>query len=256
MIQDNFKEVIMKIKSKNINGSTLVECIAALAIFSIASFILLSGFSSAANLVVESGRVKDNSNKIVEVIETSQSQSGVTVDETMPQNFTFTLGSSSYSITGSYKTVTCDGMSLTQFIPNIENNTNDLIPGTTVPVNGEWPSDEEFDNSYYIYMTKGTTFKYGSNYYIVVNNTYVFNYVYYYVGDIVKILDTDAFVWTGETLTEFRNFYIDNLVSVGDKILYDGKYYCLNEDLSYNHLFTFLIYPPDNDIFGVWTIIQ
>ena len=56
----------------NNKGMTLVEEIVALAIISIASLIMLVGFSTAANVFADSTRYKDITNKLYSISVTKE----------------------------------------------------------------------------------------------------------------------------------------------------------------------------------------
>lgn len=220
---------IMKVWNKN--GSTLVECIAAFAIFTLASFILLSGFLTAANLVVKSGEVKINSNNIIDGLETGNLPSGVTEETTSSQSISFQLGGTSYTANGKFKTVTSGTLKLTEFIPETKNTSLDTIPGTGMSINGKWPVYDDYPDQWnYVTVSKGTTFIYNGKYYIAAGDVVVGPRVaplksdYMYNTGIIEITPRVAIVWTGTTQTEFMAA-AGGWINKGDKVLWNGNYY-------------------------------
>ena len=225
-----------KMKLSNQNGSTLVECIATFAIFTLAAFILMSGFLTAANLVVESGKVKNNSNKVIDVMETSTAQAGVSVSETSSENFAFKLGNGSqYTVKGSYKTGTCENVRLVSFISNNSGGSSNFIPETNMPVNGVWPPPESFPQTWtWVTVSKGTTLVFDGKYYISAGNLNVgpgFPYPtptsgWWYNNNtgLIEISSRPVIVWDGGTMTEFYE-YTNHHVDMGDKVLWNGRYY-------------------------------
>lgn len=223
----------MKKTSSNKNGSTLVECIVAFALFSIATFILLSGFLTAGNLVVRSSDIKNYSDNITNVIETDNAQSGVSLNSTSVNNITFTLGKVIYTSKGSYKTASVDNMKLVEFIPDISTTNNNFIPDTNVPVNGEWPTPPDYPDQWtWITIPKGTTFVDNGVYYVAANDlsvgprgaTPTSGWWYNNNSGLITISSRPVIVWNGGTITDFYNF-TGGKMDFGDKVLWNGNYY-------------------------------
>jgi len=221
------------LKNINKNGSTLVECIAAFALFSISTFILLSGFLTSANLIAKASQVKNNSNNIIDVVETTIAKPTVTVTQSSTQNFSFKLGSGAlYTTKGSYKTGECEGIRLTEFIPD-NNPPLIVIPDTDMPINGRWPVYDDYPNQWAsVIVPKGTTFESNGVYYIAASDldisprgaTPTGGWWYNNNTGLIVISSRPVLVWNGGTQSEFYEFtnhYIDR----GDKVYWNGYYY-------------------------------
>ena len=221
-------------KRFNEKGSTLVECIVAFVLFTIASLILMTGFLTSANLAAESVRVQNDNNKIINTMETAAVQTDVSVNTTASQSFVFSIGSVTYTSKGSYKTGTSEGFRLISFV-----TPSNVIPDTNMPVNGSWPADIKFYNSdgypVPVVINKGTTFEYNGVYYITAQNLNI------YKADatptptngqwatdafnLIKISNRAVIVWDSGDSSEFNKKYKNNLPQAGDKILSGGNYY-------------------------------
>ncbi len=225
------------IKKLNDNGSTLVECIVAFALFSLSAIILLSGFLTAANLVVKSTEVKNNSNNNIMGIESANTPTGVTVTESAQQTISFTLGSVSYSAKGTYKTSQSGNLKLTEFISSKSDNTNNFIPDTDKPVNGQWPSPAMFPETWsYVTVPKWTTIVYDGVYYIAAQDLNIGPGSPYptptkggwdWLGsnnNLVQISSRAVIQWNGGTQTDFYNT-TGGKIDKGDKVYWNGNYY-------------------------------
>ena len=218
---------------KNITGSTLIECIAAFALFSLASFILLSGFLTIGNLVVKSIEQKDITNNIINALETDTAQNGVTIDKTSSQNFSFKLGSVNYTSKGFYRYATNGDVKFTEFVPDVSGIVNSFIPYTDKPVNGSWPQPEDFEYWYsFVLLPEGTTFEYNGIYYITLYDVDIWsvfasptNGLWLQSGNpFIAISSRDVIVWNGGTLQQFYNA-TGGRINKGDKVLWNGNYY-------------------------------
>jgi len=216
----------------NTKGSTLVECIAALAIFSLATFILLSGFLTSANLIVKSYQVKENSNKIVDAMVSGSTIANVIVGTEASQSVTFMLGSTTYTVNGTYKTGTCDTIKLVEFISDSTFD-SDLIPDTDKYVNGKWPEYDDFPNEYAtVVLREGTTFKRDGEYFIAAQNLNIYprgsvpTIGWWYTNNncLVKISNRPVIQWNGGTIVEFYSA-TGGRIDWGDKVLWNGDYY-------------------------------
>lgn len=165
---------------KNLKGSTLVECIAALAIFSISTFILLGGFLTAANLTVHSADIAATGSALVNTLYTGNDNAelGITYSEENDTTFSFRMAGVTTDIKGKY--ISSDdnitGYALKTFL--VEGKTiGDIIPGTDfyggdgIPPNDKWPAFEDYPDQYnYIDIPEGSTFRYGDKFFIAAQD--------------------------------------------------------------------------------------
>lgn len=228
-------------KQLNSKGSTLVECIVAFAIFSLATVILMSGFLTAANLAAKASEVKDNSNKNIMGIETQNVPAGTTVTESDEKTISFKLGSVSYSSKGTYKTSLSGNLKLKEFVSVKADDSTIFIPDTDKPVNGGWPLPEEFPYSWSeVHLPYGTTFVYDGIFYIVATKPYMVVNMKYgqtyptptnggwdWLGqnnNLIEITYRPVIQWNGGSQVDFYNA-TGGHITKGDKVFWNGDYY-------------------------------
>ncbi len=231
-MQKGTKEVYMKSKL-NLKGSTLVECIAAFAIFSFASLILLSGFLVAGNIVVRSVEQKNTTDNIINALETNKSSGDTLLEKSNLQTISFKLGSVDYTANGYYRNANTGDVKLSEFISDIPSTDENLIPDTDKYVNGSWPKFEDYDSPCdYINIKKGTTFVYEGRYFIAAEDLNIgpigaiptSDWWWYSEDCLVEISSRPVIKWNGGTQVQFYSA-TDGHISKGDKVLYNGNYY-------------------------------
>ena len=221
---------------KNFKGSTLVECIASIALFSLAVTILTGGFLTAANLAVRSGEIRTAGDRMINTLYTSEANSGITYDKGAVQDFSFTFSGVNAAVKGKYISAYDSEYELTAFSP--EKSMGNFIPETGIPVNGSWPDYDDFPNQWnYITIPEGTTFIYSGKFYIAGSNLNVGprgctpydNHLRWLFSNnnLVEITtDKPPIVWDGKTNL---HTVINNLgyptITKGDKLLWNGEYY-------------------------------
>lgn len=219
-------------RNRSIKGSTLVECVASLAIFSLATLIIFTGFLTAGRLIVKAASIAEISDDVMNTLETDKlvGESDITVsDETI---ISFHIGEQSFKVKGNYKKSQKDDYSLSEFVTKKTSAPSDVIPGTDKPVNGKWPEYEDFENEYSVVIVpKWTTFVRDGKYYIAAQDLDIYprgslptDGWWVQQNNLVLISDRDVIYWSGGTQVEFYN-QTGGRVNKGDKVFWDGNYY-------------------------------
>lgn len=222
----------MKRMQKNHQGSTLVECIAAFAIFSVASFILMIGFLAIGNIVARSVELKNNTNNIINTLETSKQENGIIISETEVRDISFTLGDVNYTSKGIYKSASGGEQKLVEFVPQITDAPSNFIPDTDKPVNGKWPEFDDFENQWSVVnVPKGTTIVYDGVYYIAAQDLDIYprgsipsKGWWVQNNNLVPISNRPVINWNGGSQLDFY-YLTGGRINKGDKVLWNGDYY-------------------------------
>lgn len=218
---------------QNNKGSTLVECVAALAMFSLSALILLSGFLTAGRLVVKASDISEISTDVMNTIETDKLVGNADLSESEQQTITFNIGTKSMSVKGKYKYSQRDDYRLTEFVTEKTSAPSDVIPDTDKPVNGGWPKYEDFENEWSVVIVpKWTTFVHDGKYYIAAQDLDIYprgslptdSWWANSQNNLVEITYRPVLFWSGGTQVEFYNL-TGGRVNRGDKVFWNGDYY-------------------------------
>ncbi len=222
------------------DGSTLVECIAAVLLFSFSAMILLTGVLTAGGITDSAEAFREASDNAAASIGAKNAMSDSVL--TQSDEITFEINFEGIVITSKGRLVTARSgeVRLTAVdVTKAQGGGAHIIPDTGVPVNGEWPTPESFvdQNGYqkWITINKGTTFYYDGVFYIVTGDISVGlgsgtplptnGWWYNNNGSGVAVISSrPVIVWSGGDSTQFYQA-TGGAISIGDKVLWNGDYY-------------------------------
>lgn len=166
---------------KNVQGSTLIEVVVALAVVVIAIGIMSSAVTASAKMIERSKEYSNSSTSSYNGIINGDGDNN-SYEET-PVEITYSLGGVSIVPNGAVRKVTNGNVALLAFVPD-DDTTDDgalpaeskIIPGTTVDVNVIHPKYTTAGNHKKLHYTNGTTIMYNDIYYYVNKNININHY--------------------------------------------------------------------------------
>ena len=223
----------MKKHKKNIEGSSLVECVAALAMFSLSAMILLVGFLTAGKLIILASEISQTTADVMNTLESEKLVGSSEYFESEVQNLTFTFEATTYTVEGTFKSAKSNEYKLTEFVTKKTDAPSNVIPDTDKPTNGKWPEYDDFENQYASYIIpEGTTFVYEGKYYIAAQTLKIYprgsipteGWWANQNNNLIEISDRPVIYWSGGTHEEFHKACAP-MLNAGDKIFWNGNYY-------------------------------
>lgn len=209
---------------KNVQGSTLIEVVVALAITVIAVGIMTTSVTASGRIIQRAKEYSNSSsNSFNGIINTEGNNNSY---EDIPLNKTYSLGGITINPDGVVKKVTNGSVSLISFIPDNDdynNNGKYYIPGTTTQVNVIHPEYEDAGNHYKLHYQEGTTIMYDGIYYYVNKNININHYDINSDPYDVIITNIDKLIkFTGVNYTT-----LSEDIQIGDTISNGDTYYVI-----------------------------